>query len=69
MMEEIGVKESENVALEQKIDWMESKMWEAEKKFKQAEQIAIEFLRSRGISASDAFAMIKEMGLTESKGI
>jgi hypothetical protein len=62
MMDEIGAKESENVALEQKNDWMESKMWEAEKKFKQAEKIAMEFLRSRGISASDAFATIGEMG-------
>lgn len=61
-MDEIGAKESENVALEQKNDWMESKMWEAEKKFKQAEKIAMEFLRSRGISASDAFATIGEMG-------
>ena len=49
MMDEIGEKETENSNLEQKIDWIEGQRMEADGKFKQAEQIAIIFLRSRGI--------------------
>lgn len=58
MMDEIGKKETENSNLEQKIDWIEGQRMEADGKFKQAEQIAIIFLRSRGIQSSDAFATI-----------
>ena len=58
MMDEIGEKETENSNLEQKIDWIEGQRMEADGKLKQAEQIAIIFLRSRGIQSSDAFATI-----------
>lgn len=61
MMDEIGEKETENSNLEQKIDLIERQRMEADGKFKQAEQIAIIFLRSRGIQSSDAFLTISKM--------